>query len=44
MKRIILLWTDGRDVHYGTDELNLAHVEMSECSRDDSWTPFECQS
>jgi hypothetical protein len=29
MKRIYLSWTNGRDVHYPTDEPNVAHVESS---------------
>ena len=29
MKRINLLWADGRDVHYPMDKPNLAHVECS---------------
>ena len=30
MKRMNLLWADGIDVHYPTDEPNLAHVENSD--------------
>ena len=30
MKRINLLCTDSRDVHYPTDEPNLVHVENSD--------------
>ena len=29
MKRINLPWTDGRDVHYPTNEPNPAYVEIS---------------